>query len=198
MDTQISSSRFSALMRQRNVLAVAVLGLILLALMQVFLIMQKSEHIILKPIAATDLSLSSDTPSPEYLEAVTRDVSTLFLNRHPNNIEYFRNSILRLAHPSTHGELEAALVATERRMNASKSATVFYPNEIYVDPQETYTEIRGTLETYLGPKRVKQEKVIFAADWRYESMRLWLLDFYPIEHTDAEASSVPIQKAEAR
>lgn len=196
MDTHVSYARLKSTIRQRNVLAIGVLILCLAVLLQTYLIATRDTAIILTPTLRADTAISSAAPSPEYLEQVTRDMAGLFLNRHPHNLSYFRENILRLAHPSTHGEIESALMETERRLIATRTSTVFYPAEIFVDPKALYSEIRGELHTYLGPNRVDTESRIYAADWRFESMRLWLADFYPITADEAEASTTPLTQSE--
>ena len=197
MDTQVSYTRLKATIRQRNVLAVAGLVLALTALLQTWLITTQETRIILTPTLLAETAISSSAPSPDYLEQTTRDMAGLFLNRHPHNLSYFRDNILRLAHPSTHGEIESALMETERRLIATKTSTVFYPAEIFVDPEKLYSEIRGELHTYLGPSRVDTKKAVYAADWRFEAMRLWLEDFYPIDPADAKGAAVALTQTDS-
>lgn len=192
MDSTVSYARLKTALRQRNMLAVGGLILALGVTMQSYVLATRDTQIILTPTLLSDAAISSKAPSSEYMEQVTRDVANLFLNRHPHNLSYFRDNILRLAHPSAHGEIEAALMATERRLLATKSATVFYPSEIFVDPANLYSEIRGELQTYLGPERVSKEPKVFAVEWRYTSMRLQLEDFYAIDDEDAVAITAPL------
>lgn len=182
-------------MRQRNILAVAGLLLLLVTLLQTWLIAGRETRVILTPTLRADAALTSGAPGADYLEQVTRDIAGLFLNRHPHNLSYFRDNILRLAHPSTHGEIESALLETERRLIATKTSTVFFPSEIFVDPVSLYSEIRGELHTYLGPTRVDVKRSIYAAEWRFDAMRLWLTDFYQIAPDDAKASNEPLTQA---
>ena len=192
MDTSVSYARLRTALRQRNMLAVGGMILALGVALQAYVLATRDTQIILTPTLTAEASVSSKAPSAEYLEQVTRDVANLFLNRHPHNLSYFRENILRLAHPAAHGEIEAALIATERRLLATKSATVFYPTEIFVDPDKLYSEIRGELHTYLGPERVSKDPKVFAADWRYGAMRLQLEDFYPIEIDEAASLEAPL------
>ncbi|MEM9375216.1 MAG: type IV conjugative transfer system protein TraE [Pseudomonadota bacterium] len=196
MDQAVSYSRLKTTIRQRNVLAVVTLILALSVLLLTYFVTARETRVILTPTLLSDTAISSNKPSPEYMEQVTRDMAGLFLNRHPHNLSYFRGNILRLAHPATHGEIEAALLQTERRLIATKTSTVFYPEEIFVDPVTLYSEIRGELHTYLGPERVASEKKIYAADWRFDAMRLWLEDFYPITADDAQAPTAPFTQAQ--
>ena len=192
MDANVSYTRLNATTRQRNVLAVVGVILSLTALLQTWMIATQETRVILTPTLRADTAISSSAPSADYLEQTTRDLAGLFLNRHPHNLSYFRDNILRLAHPSTHGEIESALIETERRLIATKTSTVFYPSEIFVDPDALYSEIRGELQTYLGPTRVDAKKTIYAADWRFDSMRLWLEDFYPVDAADARGPETPL------
>ena len=199
MDSHISYARLNTALRQRNMLAFGALILSLAIVLLAYALATKEERIILTPTLLGDTKMSSSAPSPEYLEQVTRDISNLFLNRHPHNLTYFRDNILRLSDPAAHGQIEAALMATERRLLATRTSTVFYPTEIFVDPNALYSEIRGELHTYLGPERVSDERKIFAATWTYRAMRLHLQDFYPIPVDDSQANTAALtRKAETQ
>ncbi|MEL7322569.1 MAG: type IV conjugative transfer system protein TraE [Pseudomonadota bacterium] len=194
MDSNVSYARLNTALRQRNMLAFSALVLSLAIVLLAYALATKEERIILTPTLLADTELTTRVPSPEYLEQVTRDISNLFLNRHPHNLSYFRENILRLSDPTAHGQIEAALMATERRLLATRTSTVFYPTEIFVDPERLYSEIKGELHTYLGPERVSEDRKIYAADWSYRSMRLHLQDFYPIEADDAVATTTALTR----
>lgn len=194
MDTNVTYAKLRTTSRQRNFLAVIAIAMALSVLVLVNMISTREQTVVLVPSLQAETSLSSAQPSPDYLEQVMRDTAGLFLNRHPNNVAYFRENILRMAHPSAHGELEAALIAQEKRLVSTQTSTVFFPTEIYVDPATLYTEIKGTLHTYLGPERVSEERQMYAADWKYQSMRLWLQDFYPVDQEEAISTGKPAEK----
>lgn len=198
MDTQVSYARLNTALRQRNMLAVAALILSVATLLLAYTQATQQERIILTPTLMADAELSTGAPSADYLEQTMRDISNLFLNRHPHNLSYFRANILRLADSSTHGQIEAALLATERELIATQTSTVFYPTEIYVEPDRLYSEIRGQLDTYIGSEQVSQEQMIYAADWSYSALRLHLLDFYPIDREQARAKSADLIRSTER
>ena len=187
MDTKNTYARLSSTTRQRNVLIAVNLVLVIGITLQSGALLNRDTHVILTPTLSSETEIKYRTPSSHYLEQVTRDVATLFLNRHPQNLDYFRKNILRMTHPSAHGDIEVALLDTQRQYIATKTSTVFYPSEIYVDPYKLYSEIQGELHTFLGSDLISNEKATYGADWHYNAMRLQLMSFYQIEEEEAQS-----------
>lgn len=190
MDSKNTYLRLRSTARQRNVLIAVNLILVIGITLQSGALLNKNTRVILTPTLSSDTEITYRTPSSQYLEQVTRDVSTLFLNRHPQNLDYFRKNILRMTHPSAHGDIEVALLDTQRKYIATKTSTVFYPSEIYVDPNKLYSEIKGELHTFLGSELISNEKSAYGADWHYSAMRLQLLSFYQIDENEAQANKI--------
>ena len=190
MDSKNTYLRLRSTARQRNVLIAVNLILVIGITLQSGVLLNKNTRVILTPTLSSDTEITYRTPSSQYLEQVTRDVSTLFLNRHPQNLDYFRKNILRMTHPSAHGDIEVALLDTQRKYIATKTSTVFYPSEIYVDPNKLYSEIKGELHTFLGSELISNEKSAYGADWHYSAMRLQLLSFYQIDENEAQANKI--------
>ena len=189
MDSKNTYLRLRSTARQRNVLIAVNLILVIGITLLSGVLLNKNTRVILTPTLSSDTEITYRTPTSHYLEQVTRDVSTLFLNRHPQNLDYFRKNILRMTHPSAHGDIEVALLDTQRKYIATKTSTVFYPSEIYVDPNKLYSEIKGELHTFLGSELISNEKTTYGADWHYSAMHLQLLSFYQIDENEAQANN---------
>jgi|TARA_R110002049_G_scaffold308941_1_gene515063 conjugal transfer pilus assembly protein TraE len=147
---------------------------------------QRSE-VVLVPTLTTEMTISSGTPSGAYLEAMTRDVAGLFLNRHPHNTDYFRENILRIVHSSVYAELQRDLAVQREERVRTRTSTVFHPLSIYVDPEDHYSEITGIVKTYVGSNQVSEETKVFAATWIVEGLSVRLADFSEIDNANSRA-----------
>src|SRR3546814_1446506 len=69
------------------------------------------------------IEISSAGVSREYLELVTRDASVMMLNRSPQNLDYWMESVLRIVHPSAYGRIKGDLlkIVSDQR-GSSRSA----------------------------------------------------------------------------
>ena len=110
MDLGISHAQSQRLLKQRNMLAIVGAVLFCLVMMLTVLASSRDREVVLQPILSKPLTLSSDNVSGEYLTMVTRDAALLTLNRSPENLQYWMDSILELADPRTHGKLKAQLM----------------------------------------------------------------------------------------
>lgn len=161
-------------------LAVSCLGMALT-------LMKARTEVVLVPTMVGDMSITTGRPSAEYLESMTRDVASLFLNRHPNNTDYFQENILRVVDASVYSQMERELAASRQERIRTRTSTVFHPLSIYVDPDEAYTEIHGQLRTYVGPQEVEQAEKTFAARWTVSGLTVRLLEFVEIEPSNSRA-----------
>lgn len=191
MDTSTAFSRLRSIARQRNVLVAVNLILVIGIVLQSGVLLSRDTHVILTPTLSSDTEVQFRTPSTHYLEQVTRDVANLFLNRHPDSIEYFRKNILRMTHPSAHGDIEIALLNTQRQFISTKTSTVFYPTEIFVDTNKLYSEIKGELHTFLGSELISNEETTYGAYWHYGAMRIQLISFYELNEDETQTDNIP-------
>ncbi len=187
MDVKNTYARLRSIARQRNVLIAVNLILVIGITLQSGVLLSRDTHVILTPTLSSDTEIQYQTPSAHYLEQVTRDVASLFLNRHPQSLDYFRKNILRMTHPSAHGDIEVALLDTQRKYIATKTSTVFYPSEIYVDPKKLYSEIKGELHTFLGSDLISNEEATYGANWHYNALRLQLMSFYQLDEKETQS-----------
>lgn len=122
--------RAQSLLRQRNLLAIASA---VLATVAISAAVTRDREVVLVPTVRTPLTLTSRSVPRDYLELVTRDTALMLLNRSPEGLDYWMETILGLAHPNAHGALKAQLVwiMTERR--GSDVAQAFVIRAMSVD-----------------------------------------------------------------
>ena len=187
MDATSSTSRIRTTTRITVLLALLVVALTIAVIALAIAVTTKRTETVLVPTLTSEMRIVSGTPSAEYMEAMTRDVAALMLNRHPNNTDYFRDNILRLVHASVYARIERELAAQRQERVRTRTSTVFHPVSIYVAPEDGYSEITGILRTYVGPEQVSENTQTYAASWIVEGLSVRLADFSQVDRADSRA-----------
>ncbi len=121
MRAEFAHEQAQAYLRQRNRLAMLAGVLGLTSVVSLGAAVTRDEQVVLVPITAERLSLSSAGVDAPYLELVTRDTALMLLNRAPESLDYWMASILKLADPAAHGRLKAELVQIVEEQRGSDS-----------------------------------------------------------------------------
>ena len=177
MLAEISHGRSQSLLKQRNMLAVFTLSLIIVVLLLVLALATKDREMVLQPVLSKPLTLSSAGVSPEYLELVTRDTATMVLNRTPSGMNYWMEQVLKVVHPSAYGRVKTALVKIVNEQSGSDVAQAFAMTAMTVDPKALVSEVTGTVTTYVGSKVISADKHTFRFRWNYSGLSLSLIEF---------------------
>lgn len=177
MLAEVSHARSQSLLKQRNMLLVSALTLLVLCLWLVFAATSKDREIVLQPITAQPLTISSAGVSPDYLEFVTRDTAYMILNRSPQGLDYWMTQVLSVVHPSAHGRIKADLVKIIAEQKGSDVAQSFTMKKMKVDPRALTSEVEGETVTFVGDKVVSREKRVYRFGWDYTGLSLRLVSF---------------------
>lgn len=186
MDLGIQHSQSQRILRQRNMLVVALAALALLMALVLLWAGSRSREIVLQPILRSPLTLTSAGASREYLELVTRDVALLVLDRSPDNLEYWMESVLAVTSPKAHGKIKADLMKIVTEQRGSSIAQFFTMQSMTVDPKTLRSEVSGHLSTIVGSKVVTREPRTFRFDWEYTGVSLRLVGFGMVTKQDEE------------
>jgi conjugal transfer pilus assembly protein TraE len=169
-------------LRRALIGASCLLGIALVAVGSMALALSsKRQEIVLVPTLPSEMNLGTGATQPEYMELLTRDTAALFLNRHPNNTEYFEETLLRLVHPSAYPEISTEIERDRAERIQTQTSTVFLPLEVYVEPSGNYSEIIGRYQTYVGNEMISQDTKVFAMRWQARGLSVRLVDFAEIE-----------------
>jgi len=177
MLAEISHGRSQSLLKQRNMLAVFTLALFGIVLLLVLALSVKDREIVLQPVLAKPLTLSSSGVSAEYFELVTRDTAVMVLNRTPSGLDYWMEQVLRVVHPAAYGPVKNALVKIISEQKGSDIAQAFAMTKMTVDPKHLVSEVTGMVTTYVGNKIISSEKRTFRFRWSYSGLSLSLVEF---------------------
>jgi conjugal transfer pilus assembly protein TraE len=184
MDLAFAHTQAQRVLKQRNMLLVASLGLAGIAVVLGMAAASRDREIILQPVLRTPLTLSSAGVSQEYLEAVTRDAAVLTLNRNPQNLEYWMNAVLEMVHPSAYGQVKTDLLKIVDDQRGSSIAQYFTIQSLKVDPKALTSEVTGELHTMVGRQEVSSVMKTFHYGWVYNGLSLKLVQFGMVEKVD--------------
>jgi conjugal transfer pilus assembly protein TraE len=177
MDHAIRLANGRRTLKQRNALGLACLGLSGLVAILLLVGAARDREIVLQPIARSPLTLSSSGVSADYLEMVTRDTALMTLNRSPENLQYWMDSVLAIAAPESHGALKRDLLKIVDEQRGSSVSQFFTIDGMTVDPDALTSEVTGTLHTIVGSKEVSAEPRRFRYQWTYRGLSLQLRGF---------------------
>ena len=177
MDLAISHAQAQRLLKQRNLLAICCAVLFGISVLLTLTAASREREVVLQPVLARPLTLSSSHIDKDYLELVTRDAALLTLNRSPSGLQYWMESILEITDPRTHGRMKAELMKVLNEQNGSNVSQYFTIERLTVDPEGLTSEVGGILHTVVGSKEVTAEARTFRFVWSYSGVSLKLAGF---------------------
>ena len=186
MDHAVSLANSRRTLRQRNALGIACLVLAGLVAILLLVGATRDREVILQPITRSPLAISSSGVSAEYLEMITRDTALMTLNRSPENLQYWMDSVLAIATPESHGALKRDLLKILEEQRGSSVSQFFTLDSMKVDPDRLMSEVSGTLHTIVGSKEVSAEPRRFRYYWSYRGLSLKLKAFGMVRSKDKE------------
>lgn len=177
MELSYSHSHSQRILRQRNILAIVAAGLGALTLLLFIFTVSRDREVVLQPILRSPVTVSSAGVSREYLEMITRDTVVLTLNRSPQNLEYWMNSVLDITAPSAQGKIKADLLKVVNEQRGSSISQFYTIEKMELDTKNLRSEVTGSLHTIVGNKVISNERRTFRYDWEYSGLSLKLIGF---------------------
>ena len=198
MDLSISHTQAQRLLKQRNLLAIGCAALFGVSVLLTLTAASREREVVLQPVLARPLTLSSSHIDKDYLELVTRDAALLTLNRSPSNLQYWMDSILEITDPATHGRMKAELMKVFNEQNGSNVSQYFTIEKLTVDPEGLTSEVNGILHTVVGSKEVTAEARTFRFVWSYSGVSLKLAGFGQVTDKDGDGKAAGRQNTAGR
>lgn len=174
---EVSHGRAQALLKQRNILLVVGIALLVIMLMLVMALVTRDREVVLQPVLSRPLTITSDHVSREYLELVSRDTAYMILNRSPAGLDYWMEGVLKIVDPSAYGEVKSSLlnlVAEQKGSDISQSFTI---TSMTLDTDKLTATVEGKLITFVGQTVISNEPRKFLMRWRYQGLSLRLVGF---------------------
>ncbi len=177
MDLSYSHAHNQRVLKQRNLLVIVAVGLAGLTALLLLFGISRDREIVLQPVLRSSVTVSSAGVSREYLEMITRDVVVLTLDRSPQNLEYWMNSVLAITAPRAQGKIKGDLLKIVNDQRGSSVSQYFALEGLRVDTQGLTSEATGTLNTVVGRQVVGSVKRTFRFEWTYTGVELRLIGF---------------------
>lgn len=186
MELSFAHEQSQRALKQRNLLAIACLVLAILCFALVTMASSRDREVILQPVIPKQMAISSSGVSKDYLEAVTRDAAQLALNRSPETLQYWMDSILEITAPEARGPLKSRLMGILQEQQGSQVTQFVTIDWIRVDPEALTSEVGGVLHTVVASRDVRRENKVFKFAWKYEGLSLKLRGFGVVVKKDKD------------
>lgn len=177
MELAYSHTRSQLLLRQRNLLAAAALGLAAACVVLIAVGVSRDREIVLQPVLRSPITISSTGVTREYLELVTRDVVVLTLDRSPSNLEYWMKSVLDIVSPRAQGRIKGELLKIVDEQRGSSIAQFFTIETMQLDTKALTSRVTGELHTIVGNRVISSDRRTFQYRWEYSGVSLRLIEF---------------------
>lgn len=177
MDLSYQHSKHQHVLKQRNLLFAATAALGALSLFLLLFTVSRDREVVLQPVLQSPLTISSAGVSRDYLEMITRDVVVLTLDRSPQNLEYWMNSVLAITSPRNQGRLKGELLKIVEEQRGSSIAQFFTIQSMKIDTRNLTSNVTGELHTIVGSKVVSRQLRTFRYHWEYSGLSLKLIGF---------------------
>ncbi len=177
MQTEFAHAQAQRHLAQRNRFAGLSAVLAATSVLGIGAAITRDEQIVLVPVTAETLTVSSGGVDAHYLELVTRDTALMLLNRAPESLDYWMEQILKLADPTAHGRLKAELVRIVEEQRGSDIAQAFVIRSMEVDTKALTSTATGTLKTFVGAQVIASQERSFTFRWSRRGLSLALTGF---------------------
>lgn len=180
MRERIAQLEFGRLIQVRNAFFLALVGSLVLNLIQGVLnvsLMGHSRTVIVPAGFQKSFWVSEGAVSAEYLSEMARHIAYLVLNVTPDSMDYNQQKLLQLVHPSAYGHIKNQMIANKNDLVVKKITTAFFITDIQPNAEKLSVEIIGDLQAYIGEGRVPPQRKTYRVQFDQESGRLRLLRF---------------------
>ena len=184
MQTEFAHAQAQRYLAQRNRFAGLSAVLAATSVLGIGAAITRDEQVVLVPVTAETLTVSSGGIEPHYLELVTRDTALMLLNRAPESLDYWMEQILEVADPAAHGRLKAELVRIVDEQRGSDVSQAFVIRSMVVDTKSLTASVTGTLKTFVGAQVIASDERRFRFSWTYRGLRLALSGFAQLPPQD--------------
>jgi conjugal transfer pilus assembly protein TraE len=141
--------------------------------------------IVTPPIIEKSFWIKGSEVSPEYLEEITRFLSTLVLNSTPKSIDGNIEMFLRYVDPLVYGDLRAIMGAKADKVKKLDMSTAFYPVKMSTKSEtEKTVVVEGDFVTIVGSKQVNKERRSWRFAYAFNGGRLWVKEYFEVDNAD--------------
>lgn len=184
MDFTINQHRLKDLKFQRNAMAgVCAILLGINAAQSAWLFFRHERVIITPPQLTQGFWVEGNRFSPQYLEEMALHYAHFLLDVTEKTVLYQGEIILRYVVPESYGAFKAKLLEDEKQLKANHLSTRFSPSDVVISPEQLRVEVSGELMSYVGDKKISQNKETYRFQFQNHSGRL-LIEAFTLVKSD--------------
>lgn len=159
-------------------LIIAILGVV------IFRTLGLEKTIITPPTIEKSFWVSGNDVSKSYLEQMAFWYAGLVLSATPATGEYQKEMFLKYAAPAQAGKLAAETEARLDFLKKNNASTMFTAQGLNTDEKLKKVAIIGSLDTFVGDKRISTKQVIYVIGFSFINSRLYISEFKETNEKD--------------
>ena len=184
MDFTINQYRLKDLKFQRNTIVGVCAVLLVINLTQSLWLFFRHERVIITPPQLTQgFWVEGNSFSPQYLEEMALHYAHFLLDVTEKTVLYQGEIILRYVVPESYGAFKAKLLEDEKQLKTNHLSTRFAPSDVVISPEQLRVEISGELMSYVGDKKISQNRETYRFQFQNHSGRL-LIEAFTLVKSD--------------
>ena len=184
MQKSVFDLKKQSFVQQRNIaiLAMSIISIAFIILSIVFLNQSKTVVIVPSYVSGEYEVSTKGSANITYLEDMGIATVYNFLNISPETFDFAKTQILRLTSSSKRGVIAALLQRTARLVKARNISTTFRLERIVANPRGNTVKVFGQLLSFMGSKKVSEQKKAYKVSFGFKGATLLLEDFKEIRY----------------
>lgn len=128
--------------------------------------------IIVPPGADRKFTVEGDRLDPSYISMMTRWITILLKNYHPQSAQAQFDEAVRYMSPEYYSQLKAGFNAEVKRIRKKNASSVWY--FIGMDIKQNTAYITGELIGYIGSREVNRKEKTYGLQWTFKNSKMEL------------------------
>ena len=178
MQHSFYEDKLGLIMRHNQMLKIITFGLVASMLLCLTVILTRHttvRTIVLPSNGASSYWIESGRVSENYVSDMSEYILYLYLTMSDVSRDKHADTLLKLAAPSSQGELVHQLKNEGDRVHRENMITVFYPQEVSVESDNLSAVVNGRLDGFNARERVLSEQLSYRVKFTLNQGRLWLV-----------------------
>jgi conjugal transfer pilus assembly protein TraE len=159
--------------------------LILLTILSLCLFFRSERVIVLPPEVKREFWVEGNRFSPEYLEEMAIYFLHLALDVNQTTLPYNTEMLARYSDVETGNYLRTKYEKDIRKLKQNDASTTFEVREVTVYPDKNIVRVEGTLNSYVGSKRIKDSQETYEVNFKTYRGRLFFKEISRLGDKDA-------------
>ena len=177
-----ASKRITNFEYQRNtLLGLTAALLVLLIIMGSCLLFRSERVIVLPPEVKQEFWVEGNRFSPEYLEEMAVYFLHLALDVNQTTLQYNTEILSRYSDVETGNYLRNKYEKDVKKLKQNDASTTFEVKEVTVYPDKNIVRVTGTLNRFMGSKRIKNSQETYEVSFKTYRGRLFFKEINQLE-----------------